>query len=66
VLYIDQQEVSELIKANKKQEASKLVDSLIANYKQGNDQLMKSFAATAETRLRALISGEKEIDTLNQ
>ncbi|MCX7908188.1 MAG: DUF2723 domain-containing protein [Ignavibacteria bacterium] len=64
IMYLDEQQVNELIKSNRKEEAQKLADSLIASYKKGNDPLMQSFASTVETKLKSLISGKEIIDTV--
>ncbi len=66
ILYIDQQEVSGLLKANQKDKATQLVDSLVSSYKMNNDPLLQSFAATAEFRLKSLVSGEKTLDSLQE
>lgn len=59
LLYVDETEVRELINTNKKEEARKLVDSLIKSYKGVNDPLFKSFIQTAEPRLLSLINKDK-------
>lgn len=56
LIYVDENEIRELINANKKEEAKKLVDSIISSYKNSNDPLFKSFVQTAEPRLRNLVS----------
>ncbi len=66
ILFIDQQEVSDLLKANQKDKATQLVDSLISSYKKDNDPLLQSFATTAESRLKSLVSGEKTPDSLQE
>lgn len=63
ILYLDEQQISELLKNNRKDEAQKLADSLIASYKRENDPLMQSFASTIETRLKNLLSGKENLDT---
>ncbi len=66
VLYLDEQQITELIKDNRKDEAQKLADSLISFYKKTNDPLMQSFASTAESRLNSILSGKKlDTDTTN-
>jgi hypothetical protein len=58
MLYNDETEVKKLLDSNKKEDARKLVDSLLTSYKQINDPLFKSFLQTAEPRLRSLIEGK--------
>ncbi len=58
MLYNDETEIKKLLDSNKKEDAQKLVDSLLTSYKQVNDPLFKSFLQTAEPRLRALIEGK--------
>ncbi|MFN3306022.1 MAG: DUF2723 domain-containing protein [Candidatus Kapaibacteriota bacterium] len=63
VMYVDEQQIDALIKQNKKEEAKKLADSLIANYKKTNDPLMNSFLSMLESKLKSLLEGNVSKDT---
>ncbi|MFN3781877.1 MAG: hypothetical protein ACK4SO_06845, partial [Candidatus Kapaibacteriota bacterium] len=63
VMYVDEQQIDALIKQNKKEEAKKLADSLITNYKKTNDPLMNSFSSMLESKLKSLLEGNVSKDT---